>query len=566
MTGVFAPKRQGAPTVERLAEALDASSASASRGPIAVAWTHDAAAQTAPVLAVAAGGIAPAAPTIPTSPAGPFAAVRWDPERGEGFLAVDPLGAASLFVYDDGSRLTFASELADLLHLLHRRPSPNHHALVRWLADGTTERGETFFDGVRRLPGGYAVRLDERGWRSERYWSPHYVGVTDGQRVEHETRLAEGVAAAVERAAADSTRRGVLLSGGLDSTTVAALAVRQGPLRSYSAVFPDHPEIDEAEQIELVTERLRLDAIRMPTRDVTILASSEEYLRRWEVPPSSPMLGMHRPLLERIADDDIDTLLDGQGGDELFGESRFLVSDRVRTGRVRSAADLALLASPHEPVWRTLVELGLKANLPTATHRAARRLRPLQYAPHWLQSQAARLYAQEQDGWSWKQLDGPRWWAFLADQLTAHRERWGVHDYLRHKSALAGARGRHPFLQDLDLIRLVLSLPPELAFDATLDRPLLRRSMAGLVPDEIRLAERKPVFTRIFVDAMRGADYENVVSILQPKAEIFAFVRPEAVERLFLATDQERLAPTWAWTLWRLAVCETWLQRQRSND
>jgi hypothetical protein len=137
---------------------------------------------------------------------------------------------------------------------------------------------------------------------------------------------------------------------------------------------------------------------------------------------------------------------------------------------------------------------------------------------------------------------------------------------LRHKSALGDARGRHPFLQDLDLIRLVLSLPPELAFDATLDRALLRRSVAGIVPDEIRLADRKPLFTRIFIDAIRGPDYETVISILQPKAEIFAFVRQEAVERLLRAGDQERRAPTWAWTLWRLAVCEQWLQRQRGSN
>jgi asparagine synthetase B (glutamine-hydrolysing) len=306
--------------------------------------------------------------------------------------------------------------------------------------------------------------------------------------------------------------------------------------------------------------------MRMPIRDVKILPESEEYLRRWETPPASPMLGVHRPLLERIAVDGIETLLDGQGGDELFGESPFLVSDRVRGGRVRSAAHLAVLASPHEPVWRTFVELGWKANLPSAAHRAARSMRPLKYAPHWLRPNAARMYVQEQDGWPWKRLDGPRWWAFLADQLTAHRERWGMHDYLRHKSALAGAEGRHPFLQDLDLIRLVLSLPPELAFDATLDRPLLRRSVAGIVPDEIRLTQRKPVFTGIFIDAMRGRDYDTVVSLLQPKAEIFAFVRPDAVERLFRATDQERRAPTWAWTLWRLAVCEQWLQRQRGSD
>src|SRR5262249_14935131 len=163
------------------------------------------------------------------------------------------------------------------------------------------------------------------------YWSPRYVGVDDGRRVDYETRLVEAVAAAVERAAAQTTRRGVLLSGGLDSTTVAALAVRQGPLRSVSAGVPDPPEIDEAEQIELVTKHLRLDATQLPVRHVEMLATADKYLRRWEVPPASPMLAVHRPLLDRVAADGIATLLDGQGGDELFGESPFLVTDLARS-------------------------------------------------------------------------------------------------------------------------------------------------------------------------------------------------------------------------------------------
>ena len=140
-----------------------------------------------------------------------------------------------------------------------------------------------------------------------------------------------------------------------------------------------------------------------------------------------------------------------------------------------------------------------------------------------------------------------------------------MHDYLRHKSLLAGTEGKHPFLQDLELIELVLSLPPELAFDARYDRPLLRASMEGVVPDAIRLKTDKPHFTSIFVDAMSGPDYQTSVRLLRPGAEIYAFARPEAIERLLAASPRERRAFTWAWTVWRLAVCEHWLRAQAGS-
>ena len=198
LAGVFAPHTQGAPTAERLAEALGAFAESASSGPLTVAWTPDASAETTRMLAVAAGtsSIAPAISGL-ESAGGRFAVLRWDPERGEGFLAVDPLGAASIFLYDDGSRLTFATEVADLLRIVPRRPAPNLPAVVRWLADGSTERGDTLFEGVRRLPGGHVLRLSTRGWRTDQYWSPRYAGLAEA---DYATRLLEAIATAVERA------------------------------------------------------------------------------------------------------------------------------------------------------------------------------------------------------------------------------------------------------------------------------------------------------------------------------------------------------------------------------
>jgi hypothetical protein len=157
-------------------------------------------------------------------------------------------------------------------------------------------------------------------------------------------------------------------------------------------------------------------------------------------------------------------------------------------------------------------------------------------------------------------LDGPRWWCALADQLTAARERAGVHDHLRRKLQGAGLRGGHPFLDDLPLVELVLGLPPELALDPDFDRPLLRAAMRGTVPESVLQLTTKNTFDRLLVDCVAGPDRELVAALLRsPRAEILAYVRPEPLREIAVVPARPDLP--WAWTAWRLASVEIWLRR-----
>ena len=128
---------------------------------------------------------------------------------------------------------------------------------------------------------------------------------------------------------------------------------------------------------------------------------------------------------------------------------------------------------------------------------------------------------------------------------------------------MAGVTGGHPFLQDPELIDLVLRVPPELAFDAQLDRPLLRSAMEGLVPDVIRLRPDKSFFTPLFVEAVDGHDRRRIAELLGAKdAASRAYTEPEAVRTMLLEAPPERRGGQWAWALWRLVMLECWLRRE----
>src|SRR5205823_6482091 len=115
--------------------------------------------------------------------------------------------------------------------------------------------------------------------------------------------------------------------------------------------------------------------------------------------PVSPNLHFWLPLLHRAAADGIDVMLDGEGGDEVFGLSPLLIADRLRRGRLVSAVSLTrrIPGSDERPSVSGSASLlrryGVKGATPLFVHRTIRRLRgPERYAPAWFSAATARVH------------------------------------------------------------------------------------------------------------------------------------------------------------------------------
>lgn len=505
---------------------------------------------------------------------GNFALVAWDGERGQGLLAADQLASRPLFLAESGGRLFFASEVRDLIRMLPRTPEPDGVAAVRWLANGSLAPGQTLYRGVRRLTGGEFVRLARDAWTAGRYWMPVYHSA-GRSRAEAVADLRAALCRAISIRMAEAGPTGILLSGGIDSVSVAALAqldarARGTTLRAYSALFPGEPTVDESLQIEAVRAHLGLEGTSVQASTASMLRPALEYLAEWRLPSPSPNLVFQLPLLRRAGGEGTAVLLDGQGGDELFGPAPYLLADRVRHGRVldslRLARRLPGLGDPPNAravrrLWR---EFGVKGAAPELAHALVRKLRgPEHYAAAWLTPASARMALETSAAWTWKRDAGPLWWGQLADQLTRQRERMGAHDFLRRRNALAGVKGGHPLLDDLDLIELVLSVPPEFAFDPRFDRPLLREIVQDLLPDSVRLRAEKSYFNAFFRACLEGPDFRLLVRLLgDAGARVGAYARLEVVQERLLEAPPRHRGGAWAWALWRLAGLELWLREQ----
>jgi asparagine synthase (glutamine-hydrolysing) len=512
-----------------------------------------------------AAGFSRWGPGLPERLRGDFVLLLWDPEREEGLLARDQLGVRPLFLAETGGRLHFAGELRDLLGRLSATPAPDPAGVAHWVALSTRSGTGTLYAGVERLGPGELLRLRSGGVSRRRYWEPRFREPLALPEEQLASSVREGLRTAVERRRDRERGTGVLLSGGLDSASIAAVA--EGGLTACSGVFPEHPEADEAELIGELRSGLGLDGLVAEVRPGGLLASAIEHVASWR----APLLGWGDfwtlPLLRAAARQGVGTMLGGDGGDELFGPRVYALADALRSGQPRRVVELARRLPGAGPrVGRRqeaamIARLALGGGAP-ALPSGLRLPFGTSGTPKWLRRRSLRDLHRSDDPDAWKRLDGPRWWAQAAHGIAYGIEATGVFEHQRRRAATAGLEARHPML-DLDFVELCLRQPPELTLDPRFSRPLLRAAMKGLLPDAVRLRPQKALFESLIVSCLSGPDGAAVREILlAPEAEIGAFVdRRRMVATLFADERGLREDPfRWMWQVWRLLGAELWLR------
>jgi asparagine synthase (glutamine-hydrolysing) len=510
---------------------------------------------------------------LPGRMRGDFVLLAWDREREEGLLARDQLGTRPCFLQESGGVLRFASEIRGLLAVLPRRPAPDPVSVAHWVATSSRPGAQTLYEGVRRLRPGAMLRLDSSGARERRYWAPRYEEPLDLDDSQLAAEARDGLELAVGRTMAAPGATGVLMSGGLDSSSIAALAAdRQGgAVLACSAVFPEHPAADESELIADLRQALGLPGVTAEVRPGGLLASALEHLRVWQVPLPSWGDFWSLPLMRAARARGVEVMLDGDGGDNLFRPRSYLVADLLRAGHpLRALA--AVRELPGAGPWasrralaRAFGSLGVMGSLPYAVHNPIGGLPSMdREVPRWLGRRAARDLADSSDPLAWKRLDGPRWWAYSAHELADGIDEAGLFEHGRRRAALAGLEVRHPIL-DLDLVEFGLRQPPGATLDHRFDRPVLRAAVAGMLPDAVRLRPQKAWFQSLIADCLAGPDGAAVKQVLTaPDAQIRAYVDQDRMRRELFEAGGLPSAELfrWMWRVWRLLTIELWLRFQ----
>ncbi|MCU1285426.1 MAG: asnB [Acidobacteriales bacterium] len=482
-------------------------------------------------------------------------------------LARDPLGKKPLFFCYDGEELVFASSARALALGLHSTPSINVSAVDDFLWNLFVSGPETIFSGVEKLPPGHSITIRRDGSRRDSvHWQADFLSPEEGtNQDEWLERIEELLEMAVQRRLVADVPIGLLLSGGVDSSLITAIASKLCPGLQTFSVASEDPALDESGFAHSVAERCGTKHHKLEVRGE--IRNSLPQLIAAMGEPLADASAINTFAISRAAKEYVKVVLTGDGGDEGFGGYRqflayyvagklsrlgssFLklpkwILDRAQpngTGRMHSAQTLLRLAS--EPLEQTLFAQGM------AMDRATR---SALYTSEFYD--ALGTHCPDQHFRKAVPVDEK---ALPVDRVMQARIKTVLpDDYLTkvdNATMAVGLEARSPFL-DVDVINLAMRIPAAIRFGNAKPKALLQRLAMRYVPASC-VKRRKQGFVAPVGKWIRN-DWPDLVEdlVLGDNIERRGWFRRDTLERV---VGEHRAGADHGYLLWGIMVLELW--------
>jgi asparagine synthase (glutamine-hydrolysing) len=493
---------------------------------------------------------------------GMFAIALWDSRARRFVAARDRFGIKPFHYRRAGQLLSFGSELKAL-----PAGEVDLDAVEAFLAFNSIPAPLTIWRDTRKLPAGHLLVWEGRGEpRIERFARPAPVPAAEVRTYEEESELVEELRARLR----ESVRAhlvadvpvGVLLSGGIDSSVLAALAATESSkrLQTFSIGFEERA-FDELEDARKVAERYDTDhhelVLRPDVADLLpkIVATFDE--------PFADSSALPTYVVSELAARHVKVGLSGEGGDELFGGYYTYVADLLapRVGRLAAAA---------RPLVERLPSSSAKASFDYKAKRFVRAvdLPPLERHLAWKEIFSAEAcaellapgrrgnsdpfdvyrarYAETEGAEPLARLQDVDLGIYLVDDLLVKTDR---------ASMAHSLEARVPFLDEI-VAGFALSLPTDLKVRGLQKKRILRRAAAPLLPRSL-LHRRKRGFSIPAAAWLRGELEPFAREVLAPEQiRRQGYFRPETVTRLLddhVAGREDLSRQLWgllSFTLW----------------
>jgi asparagine synthase (glutamine-hydrolysing) len=249
---------------------------------------------------------------------GAFAIAVWDPRSARLVLARDRAGERPLFYHHQGEVIRFATEISALATDPELRLTTDRTALAGYLRFGSFSSPATPFAEIRKVAPGQIVTFEGGGARARSYW--RWSIATSAKATPTVDAFDQIFRRAVARQSEVEVDFGVFLSGGVDSSYVAAVlkSIRpEHPLRAYTLRFGD-ASYDEGDFATEVAKHLGIEQVPVWVRPDSFPQEIAELVRLVGEPLADPAW-VPTALLARRAAQDVKVALVGEGADELFG-------------------------------------------------------------------------------------------------------------------------------------------------------------------------------------------------------------------------------------------------------
>jgi asparagine synthase (glutamine-hydrolysing) len=462
---------------------------------------------------------------------GDFSFAIWDRRERCLFCARDPIGIKPFYYSLDEKKFLWASEPRQIFQDISIARQPNLSLVGRYLLNDYSEREETLYLGVTRLPPAHSFTYTAEGIHKRQYWdvdpNREIRYPTDGEYAEHFLELFRE---AVKSCLRSSGPVGAWLSGGLDSSSIVCMAqklyqegaIEKKAFETFSIVFDELP-CDERPYIEAVVRKWGLTSHTFlyeqhsASVDIHKLCCYPGVLY-------DPALFMFGPALKRAGQKGIRVILSGAGGDDLLATGFHHLADLLRQLRIR---DLAAQIKGDTVTYATrpinlLLNHALRPLMPHPVKTALRGLlKPFRGngIPHWVNADFVKKF---------RLKDHLRKAAPRQQFPTLSQQQ--IYDYLSSGwntnvglpvidqfAARFSLEWRYPFF-DRRLVEYLLGIPEEQRW--WLDRPktILRNAMQDILPEAIRERKTKADFSPVYDRELKERQKEEVSEIIHTLA------------------------------------------------
>ena len=286
---------------------------------------------------------------------GMFAFCVFDRKKQTLFLARDRSGEKPLFYFHSAGQFYFASELKAIFTIPGVSRKLNQESFGYFLAYGYVPSNRCMVDGFRKLPPGHTLEYNicSSELQVKSYWQPPRFCPTAvlHQSEELVEQLDEMLEKSVREQLVADVPVGILLSGGLDSSLITAVAARvsETPVKTFTVSFPGHTKFDEASVARTLAEYFSTDHHELVAEpgSVDILPMLAEQFDE----PISDSSMVPTYLVSKLIREHATVALGGDGGDELFGGYH----------QYKWLESLSTLRKWTPAIGRQVAQLGLKA-------------------------------------------------------------------------------------------------------------------------------------------------------------------------------------------------------------
>lgn len=493
----------------------------------------------------------------------------WDDRDGSLFLARDRLGVKPLYYFQSADAFYFASEVKAILAVLDRPPDVVDELVDAYMTFGYVPGEHTLLHGVRRLLPGHYLQLRDNRLCVRPYWELEFHNREDHGLRHYVEGARELLQDSIDLRLRSDVPVGVMLSGGLDSSTVVGLLATRltQRVKTFSAVYDFGPKYNEAVYARTVANKFNTEHFELVIRPQEFLDFIPGYVWHMDEPVADgSCISLH--FLSRLASDHVTVILSGEGADEVFGGYPLYryhtVLERYRTlvgpGGARILARLVDRCLPETSKIAKYFHLGADSLEQRYKGVSAH---DEHYKKSLYQQGFADLVAERKHGDITAFLQ--RLFAATADNdllcrmLFFDTKTWLPEDLLikaDRMSMSASLELRVPFL-DYRLVEFAAGMPSRYKVRGNCGKYILKEMMKGMLPTDV-VKRRKMGWPTPLQHMFAGALQVHCREVLlSPSAQIHTYFRPKKIEELL--DEHARRQNDHHRVIWQLLVLEHWL-------